>query len=272
MFRTLALATLVAAAPALACENHLPLEGTLAIDTCRVGEPGCVYAGKAVSEYFDAQPEVPGVLTVGIQGSPWRVYSADNRILTIDEFATMLHAALGPEDKSVALYVSWSGVSPEPGVPSLADRLSAAMQMPVTGMDGFAWIDRTGKMRTTRQAFSGFLNTGPYGIKEGADVLVPLAGAWASGRETEFADDAELLLAAAAGWDIFWLCPDKALAGFEAAAAKGSAIGAYNAGLMRLERKRTGDAHAALKLFERGAALGDSPSAAQAARLRAVIQ
>jgi TPR repeat protein len=144
--------------------------------------------------------------------------------------------------------------------------------MPVTGMDGFLWIDRTGKMRTTHQAYTGRFNTGPYGVKQGEEVLVPLAGAWASGLEENFPDDAELLLNAAAGWDIFWHCPDKALAGFEVAAAKGSAIAAYNAALMRLERKQAGDADKALELFERGAALGDEPSVAQAAKLRAVIQ
>jgi hypothetical protein len=272
MYRALTLATLVAALPAFACENHLPLEGMLNVDTCRVGEAGCVPATQALRDYMDAQPEVPGVLTVGIQGSPWRVYGPDNRILTVDEFAGMLRAALGPDDKSVALYVSWSGVSPEPGVPSLADRLEAAMRMPVEGMDGFLWIDRTGKMRTTHQAFTGRFDTGPYGVKPGAEVLIPLAGGWASGHEKQFPDDPELLLDAAAGWDIFWLCPDKALAGFEAAAAKGSAIGAYNAGLMRLERKQAGDADKALTLFERGAALGDGKSAEQAAKLRAVIQ
>lgn len=268
MHRILALATLLASLPALACENHLPLEGTISVDTCRVGEPGCVYAGQALAEYYDAQPEVPGVLTVGIHASPWRVYAPDNRILTLDEFAAMLRKGLGPQDKSVALYVSWSGVSPEPGVPSLAERLSKLMGMPVTGMDGFVWIDRTGKMRTTRQAFTGRFNTGAYGVKQGEEVLVPLAGGWASGREAEFADDPEFLLMAAAGWDIFMLCPDKALAGFEAAAAKGSAIAAYNAALMRLERKRAGDAAAALELLDRGAALGDEKSAALAAKLR----
>lgn len=68
---------------------------------------------------------------------------------------------------------------------------------------------------------------------------------------------------AAAGWDVFFLCPDKALAGFERAAAKGSAIAAYNAALMRLERGREGDRTAALALLERGVALGDAKSKAR---------
>lgn len=62
---------------------------------------------------------------------------------------------------------------------------------------------------------------------------------------------------AAAGQELFFLCPDKALAGYERAAAKGSAVAAYNAALMRLER---GERAAALTLFERGAALGDAKS------------
>jgi hypothetical protein len=268
----LLLASIVAAPTALACENHLPLQGTIEVDTCRVGEAGCVYAGKAVYDYFEAQPEDRGVLSVASPGSPWHVYGPEKRIVSIDEFAQMLRKSLGPDDKSVALYMSWSGVSPEPGVPSLAERLSNAMGLPVTGMDGFVWIDRTGKMRTTRQAFTARFNTGPYGVKQGSEVMVSLAGGWASGREADFPEDPELLLEAAAGWDIFMLCPDKALDGFEAAAAKGSAIAAYNAGVMRLERGKAGDAHAALKLFERGAALGDGKSAAQAETLRATIQ
>jgi len=170
------------------------------------------------------------------------------------------------------LHVSWSGVSPEAGVPSLAERLSKAMGLPVSGLDGFLWVDRAGNLRTTRQEFTGRRNTGPYGVKAGAEVFVPLAGGWAAGLEDRFPDDAALLLDAAVGWDVLMLCPDKALAGFEAAAAKGSAIAAYNAGLMRAERMRAGDAEAALALFERGAALGDAKSAERAGKLRASIQ
>jgi len=222
-----------------------------------------------VHDYFDAQPEVPGVLTVAAPGSPWHVYGPDNRIVPVEEFAAQLRQHLGPEDKSVALYMSWSGVSPAPGVPSLADRVAKAMGMPVTGMDGFVWIDPAGRMRTTHQAFTVRNDTGPYGVRPGAEVFVSLAGGWAAGHEDRFPDQPELLLEAAAGWDIFMLCPDRALAGFEAAAAKGSAIGAYNAALIRLERAQPGDADAALKLFDRGAALGDAKSKEQAAKLRA---
>ena len=62
---------------------------------------------------------------------------------------------------------------------------------------------------------------------------------------------------------MFFLCPDKALAGFERAAANGSAIAAYNAALMRLDRGADGDRAAARKLLERGAALGDARSRAR---------
>jgi hypothetical protein len=268
-YRFLVLASVLASLPALACESHLPLDGSLEVDTCRVSEPDCVYAGKLLYDYFDAQPEVPGVLTVGSAGSPWHVYGPELRIVPIEEFADMLRKSLGPEDKSVALYMSWSGVSPGPGVPSLAERLSKAMGMPVTGMDGFVWIDRSGAMRTTHQAFTVRNDTGAYGVKPGEEVLVSLTAGWASGHEPDFPNDPELLLMAATGWDIFMLCPDKALVGFEAAAAKGSAIAAYNAGVMRLERGEPGDAKAALAQFDRGAALGDEKSAQAAAKLRA---
>lgn len=76
-------------------------------------------------------------------------------------------------------------------------------------------------------------------------------------------NDADLLMRAAAGWDVFFLCPDKALAGFEHAAAQGSAIAAYNAALMRLERGADGDHAFALALLERGVALGDAKSRAR---------
>lgn len=73
---------------------------------------------------------------------------------------------------------------------------------------------------------------------------------------------AGMLTRAAAGWDVFFLCPDKALAGFENAATKGSAIAAYNAALMRLERSLEGDRAAAISLLERAAMLGDATSRA----------
>jgi TPR repeat protein len=93
------------------------------------------------------------------------------------------------------------------------------------------------------------------------ELFLPLVAGWPAFVEDRIAeDDAALLMHAAAGWDIFFLCPDRALAGFERAAAKGNAIAAYNAALMRLERNADGDRAAALALLERAAALGDARS------------
>lgn len=88
-----------------------------------------------------------------------------------------------------------------------------------------------------------------------------VAAGWPAYVEGCLVDEPPALqLHAAAGWDLFFLCPEKMLAGFERAAAHGSAIAAYSAALMRLERDADGDREAAPALLERGAALGDDKS------------
>ncbi|MFC0679559.1 hypothetical protein ACFFGH_17115 [Lysobacter korlensis] len=260
---------------ALACDtSHLPLSGVVTVETCHVPDsPDCVYSGRALHEYLDAIPDTDALFSVGLHSSPWRMYDGEMRILTAEDLADAIRPKLREKKwEAVELIGSWTGISPAPGVPSLADRVSNALDgFPVRGEDGFLWLAQDGTRRTTHQALTMFEGGGAYLIPKGSEVLAPLAAGWPAFVEDRISeDDAELLMRAAAGWDVFFLCPEKALAGFERAAAKGSAIGAYNAALMRLERSAEGDRAAALALLERGAALSDAKSKArlEAERLR----
>lgn len=248
---------------ALACDpSHLSLSGTASVQTCSAKESSnCVYSGKAVHEYMEAVPDPDTVFTIGLQSSPWRMYDGEMRILTVEDVANVIRPDLAKLER-VELIASWTGVSPAPGMPSLADRVSKALGgFPVKGEDGFLWLAQDGTRRTTRQAFTMRDGAGSYFLPKGGEVFVPLAAGWPAYVEDQIPeDDANLLMRAAAGWDVFFLCPDKALAGFERAAEKGSAIGAYNAALMRLERGADGDRAAALALLERGVSLGDAKS------------
>ena len=61
------------------------------------------------------------------------------------------------------------------------------------------------------------------------------------------------------------LCPQGALAAFERAGEMGSAIGAYNAGLIHAE---AGEQAAAITWLEKAAALGDAKAAERLAALK----
>lgn len=257
---------------ALACDtSHLSLSGTLSVTTCSPKrDSNCVASGQALYEYMEAVPDSDEVFTIGLQANPWRMYDGEMRILTVEDVADSIRQKLEGKVKRVELIGSWTGVSPEPGVPSQAERISKALGgLPVKGEDGFLWLAKDGTRRTTRQAFTVREGAGSYSLPEGAEVFVPLVAGWPAYVQEQIPeDDANLLTLAAAGWDIFFLCPDKALDGFETAAAKGSAIAAYNAALMRLERGDDGDRAAAISLLERGAALGDAKSRARLVRER----
>jgi hypothetical protein len=266
----LLLLVLCAAPPARACldPSKLGLSDTIAVTSCRVGTAGCLPGNEAVHRYMAAQEDDESLFTIGLQSSPWRAYDGELRILTVEEIAAVVRAQRDAKIRKVVLLGNWTGRSPEAGVPSLAARLSTALDgFPVSGQDGFLWIDPKGRTRTTHQAFTGWFNTGSYGVPEGGEVMVAMVVGWASLNETLMQDDPEFLLYAATGHDVFGLCPEKALAGFEAAAAKGSAIGAYNAALMRLERNGPGDAAAARKLLGHAVALGDEKARARLAAL-----
>lgn len=250
---------------ALACDtSHLPLSGSISVTTCSPKQDAtdCVYAGQVLYEYMEAVPDSDAVFTIGVQASPWRLYDGEMRILTVSDIADAVRPKLDGKVKRVELIASWSGVSPEPGVPSVADQVSKALGgFPVKGENGFLWLAKDGTRRTTRQAFTVREGAGSYFLPKGSEVLVALVAGWPAYLQDKMVeDDADLLMRAAAGWDVFFLCPDKALAGFERAAAKGNAIAAYNAALMRLEHGSEGDRKAAIALLERGAQLGDAKS------------
>lgn len=250
---------------ALACDAPpLPLSGSISVTTCspQQGATDCIYAGQALHDYMEAMPDSDAVFTIALQASPWRMYDGEMRILTVDDVADAIRPHLDGKPERVELVGSWTGVSAKPGVPSLAARVSKALDgFPVVGEDGFLWLTKTGTRRTTRQAFTLREGAGQYFLPKDADVLVPLVAGWPAEIQQQIpADDADMRMRAAAGWDIFFLCPDKALAGFKDAAAKGSAIAAYNAAIMLLERDAADDRAAALALLERGAALGDARS------------
>lgn len=251
----------------LACDtSHLSLSGTLSVTTCfPKRDSNCVSSGKALYEYMEAVPDSEDVYTIGLQASPWRMYDGEMRILTVEDVADAVRRKLDGKVQRVELLGSWTGVSPAPGVPSQAERISQALGgLPVRGEDGFLWLAKDGTHRTTRQAFTVREGAGSYSLPEGAEVFVPLVAGWPAYVQEQIPEeDANLLMLAAAGWDVFFLCPDKALDGFEKAAAKGNAIAAYNAALMRLERGGDEDRTAALALLERGSVLGDAKSRAR---------
>jgi TPR repeat protein len=136
-------------------------------------------------------------------------------------------------------------------------------------MDGFLWIAKDGNVRTTHQAMS-LMRSGPYGVAPGAEVMVSLAAGWPALMSDAVLKkrDADGIMRAGAGWDVFFLCPDHALQLFEAAAKLSSVIGAYNAAVMHLERGNPGDADAAAALLSQAAAAGDQKAKAQLEQLR----
>lgn len=261
--RLAALPLLFATPWVLACDSSLPLDAsTTSIENCSPSTKGCIHAGQALHDYMEAADDDASWLTIGLQASPWRLYDGSMRILRIRDFARDLKPMLKPEVKVVELQGNWTGVAPRGGK-SLAERLSQALGgKRVIGLDGFMWAKKDGGTRTTRQSFTVRKGSGIYGVRAGEDVMSALTVGWASDfqAEMEKSGDAKGMLTAAVGWDAFYLCPEKALAAFERSARFGSAIGAYNAAVMRIERAQTGDREAALELLELGAALGDVKS------------
>lgn len=253
---------------ALACDEAPLLEGSLSIPQCDSKAAGsdCIPGGKAVYDALEAL-EVPGEFTIGLQTSPWRMYDGEGRILTVEDVAAAVRAKRADSDKRVRLVGSWTAERPDGRGETLAQRLSAALDgFPVEGSDGFIWLSPKGAMRTTRQAFSVW-KTGAYSVRPGDDVMVALVPGALAQFEERFAADglANGVVQAGIGHDVFMLCPESALASFERAANMGSAIGAYNAGLMHAE---VGDRPAAIAMLEKAAALGEKKALAALAALR----
>ena len=265
----LAMAAILLPVPTLACVPSAKLEGTLSIPFCDpVGNADtCVPGHQAVYEAMEAL-DIPNVFTIGAQTSPWRMYDGDDRIITVDETAAMIRTQRPETDRRVRLVGSWTAALPEGEGVTLAQRLSTALDgFPVDGSDGFLWLSPKGAMRTTHQAFSVW-KTGWYHVARGDDVMVALVPGAVAQFEDRFAEDgrAEGVVRTGVGKDVFMLCPDGALASFERAAAMGSAIGAYNAGVMHAE---TGNRAAAITWLEKAAALGDAKAAERVAVMRA---
>lgn len=242
------------------CPSGLPLSGVITINTCDENKETCVLGEKAVYDYMQKVEDKPGVYTVALNASPWRFYDAEMRIVTVQEMAQTLKSSLAKDTKRIELIASWTGVAPENNSKSLAQQLSDQLNgFPVSGMDGFLWITNDGKLRTTRQAFSGHAGLGHYKIAQGDEIFVPLVAGWHAEMESAFIKDrdAEGIMRAGTGWDIYFLCPDRALQAFEAAAKLGHPIAAYNAALVRLERGKKNDLTIAKALLVQAAKIGD---------------
>ena len=245
------------------CAPAYKLEGNVMIKGCDRSKQACVDAAQAVHQYFENQPDDDNDFSIALSTSPWRAYDGDMRIIEVGELAALVRGQIKQQEQ-VVLMGSWTGVAPGMDNQSLAARLSTALDgFPVVGQDGFLWISKDGSLRTTQQAFTVRDGAGVYAVPEGGEVMIAMVAGWPSFLEETFVKDgnAYAVMRAGAGHDIFGLCPERALASFEAAARMGNPIAAYNAALMRLERGGRANMDAARALLARGAGLGDAKSA-----------
>ncbi len=250
------------------CKPPMALDGVATLDQCTGGD-SCVSAAEAAFQYSNNKSKAhddPSVLNISLHASPWRLYDIENRILTIDELAEMAKPFIAKGVKRIVLKASWTGISPGRGEKSLATKLSETLGgLPVDGFDGFLWLAEDGSTRTTHQAATVFQGGVPYKIRPGHEVMVSMIAGWPATLEDVFLKnkDADGVKDAGAGWDIFFLCPDRALQAFEAAARNSNLIAA----LIRLERKSKGDLKAAAKLLSQAANAGDKKAQARLAIL-----
>ena len=261
-----ALCAIIFPLPALGCGLASGLDGTLEIPFCNAdADADCVQAGKAVHNYLE-KLDIPGVFTIAVQASPWRMYDGSDRILTIEEVATVVRTQRKTYTRAY-LVGSWTARLPDGDGETLAQRLSATLDgFPVDGSDGFLWLTASGGMRSTRQAFSAW-ESGAYSVRNGEDVMVAMVPGALAQFEDRFAAEglAEGVVRAGVGHDTFGLCPESALAAFERAAEMGSPIGAYNAAMIHEEN---GDRANAIAALERAMALGDEKAKTRLALLR----
>jgi len=253
------------------CESSLKLEGVESIKSCAPDDKGCIPASKAIYDYSQAMKDDPNVFTITTHASPWHLYDGTMRILTVEELAAMIKPLLHSKEKRVDLIASWTGVAPDPNGKSLAQKLSDLLGgFPVNGMDGFVWLSKDGSVRTTHQAFTIKPSNGPYAIHPGDEVMVSYAEGWMAEYEQDFAksNEADALMRAGAAWEIYYLCQDKALRSFEAAAKLSNPIAAYNAALIHLERGKADDLKTASALLAQAAARGDEKSKALLKKLQ----
>jgi len=257
------LSTLADASYAFAeCESHLKLEGVIEIKCCKP-EDACISAMRAIIDYSKAAKDDPGTFILSLHSSPWHLYDEDLRILTAEEFAERLKREIRSGTKRIDLRGSWTGVESAPGGKSLARKMSDALGgLPVDGKDGFVWLSKDGTVaRTTRQAWTAMRGC-PYSIHRGEDVMISLAEGLFVQTEHYLIEkkDGRGVLHSGVGWDVFVLCPERALKSFLIAAKLSNSIAAYNAAVMLLERGRAGDAEAAVSLLTQASELGDKPA------------
>jgi hypothetical protein len=255
----------------LGCKSSLKLEGTLFVESCSLRDKGCISAGKAVYDYSITAKFEPHVIGMYMQASPWHMYDGEMRILTVEEVAETAKSLLKDDSKRVDLIASWTGVAPDPNGKSLAQKLSDALNgFPVRGMDGFVWMAKDGSVRTTHQAFTITRVRRPYGVHPGDEVMVSLVEGWFISFEEDWVKErrAEGIMRVGAAYDVFMLCPDRALQSFEAAARLSNAIAEYNAALIRLERGMEGDREAAVALLSQAASLGDKEAKVRLEKLK----
>ena len=95
--------------------------------------------------------------------------------------------------------------------------------------------------------------------------MASLVAGWPMAFEAQFAQRGEGngLNRVGAGFDIFLLCPERALQAFDTSAALSDPIGAYHAAIMRLERRQPGDEADAIALLKKSAATGDKKAQAK---------
>lgn len=149
----------------MACDtSHFHLSGTLRVATCSPRQdPNCIYSCKALYEYMEAVPDSEALFRIDLQASRWRLYDGEMRILAIEDGAEAIRQKLDGKLERAELVGSWTGVSPETGVPSQAERVSEALDgFPVKGEDRFLWLTKDGTRRTTRRTFT---------LREGAGSL-----------------------------------------------------------------------------------------------------
>ena len=252
------------------CGHPFDVEGIITVENCDPDKDECIDGIRAIYEYGDALDSLDDggddVLTISIMSSPWRLYGQKMRIMRAKELATLVKSDLNDKVKSVKLYSSWSEHAHVGRSKSLSQELSEALDgLPVEGIDGFLWQNENGEYYATKQAFTVTLGRQfPYRHRVGEDLMMVLPyGAFIHAQDYFVrTKDLRGLRYAAVGWDVFILCPEKALATFELAASMSDAISAYNAAIMRLERRQDGDYEAALKLLKQAVELGDSPAEA----------
>lgn len=264
------LALAIALLPGMAhpCAPAVGLDGVESVMQCDAtsADGDCISGNRATYEALEAL-DIPDAYTIGVQTSPWRMYDAEGRIMTVEDAAAMIRPKLTDKHKRVYLVGSWTAARPDGEGATLAQRFSEALDgFPVDGSDGFLWLGPTGAMRVTRQAFT-VRKSGPYSVRRGDDVLMALVPGALAQFEQNFAEDgiSEGVVQAGVGHDVFMLCPEGALAAFERAAGMGNAIGAYNAGLMHAD---SGDRAKAVTWLEKAEALGESKATAALARVR----